>query len=108
MPFELNRLTEKITAGAQFVITQPVIGKDPNVDELFGYEIPVVIEAWMSKNVELLFRSIRKSGGEKATEYDPVSNLQTLHGAYPHSCVYLSMLGFKKQWRPVLPFLRSS
>lgn len=108
MPFELNRLTEKIAAGAHFVITQPVIGKDPNVDALFGYGIPVVIEAWMSKNLELLFRSVRKTGDEKATEYDPVSNLQTLHEAYPDSCIYLSMLGFKKQWRPILPFLRSS
>ena len=108
MPFELNRLTEKITAGAHFVITQPVIGKDPNVDALFGYGIPVVIEAWMSKNLELLFRSVRKTGEEKTTEYDPVSNLHTLHEAYPDSCIYLSMLGFKKQWRSILPFLRSS
>jgi methylenetetrahydrofolate reductase (NADPH) len=108
MPFELNRLTEKIAAGARFVITQPVIGKDPNVDALFGYGIPVVIEAWMSKNVELLFRSVRKSGDEKAIEYDPASNLKTLQEAYPDSCIYLSMLGFKKQWHPILPFLRSS
>jgi methylenetetrahydrofolate reductase (NADPH) len=102
MPFELNRLTEKIAAGAHFVITQPVIGKDPNIDALFGHAIPVVIEAWMSKNVELLFRSVRKAGDEKATEYDPVSNLQALRKAYPDSCIYLSMLGFKKQWRPLL------
>ena len=108
MPFELNRLTEKIAAGAHFVITQPVIGKDPNVDALFGYGIPVVIEAWMSKNLELLFRSVRKTGNEETTEYDPVSNLKTLHEAYPDSCIYLSMLGFKKRWRPILPSLRSS
>jgi methylenetetrahydrofolate reductase (NADPH) len=108
MPFELNRLTEKVSAGAHFVITQPVIGKDPNVDALFGYRIPVVIEAWMSKNVELLFRSVRKTGDERAMEYDPISNLQTLHEAYPDSRIYLSMLGFRKRWRPILPFLRSS
>jgi methylenetetrahydrofolate reductase (NADPH) len=105
MPFELNRLTEKIAAGARFVITQPVIGKDPNVDALFGYGIPVVIEAWMSKNLELLFRSVRKAGNEKTSEYDPASNLKTLHESYPDSCIYLSMLGFKKRWRPILPSL---
>ena len=59
----------------------------------------------MSKNLELLFRSVRKTGDEKTTEYDPVSNLNTLHEAYPDSCIYLSMLGFKKQWRPILPTL---
>lgn len=105
MPFELNRLTAKIAAGAHFVITQPVTGKDPNVHALFGHGIPVVIEAWMSKNVELLFRSVRKTVDEKAKQYDPVSNLQTLREAYPNSCIYLSMLGFKQQWRPILPFL---
>jgi methylenetetrahydrofolate reductase (NADPH) len=108
MPFESDRLTEKTAAGAHFVITQPVIGKDPNIDALFGYGIPVVIEAWMSTNLELLFRSVRKSGDEKAKNYDPGANLQMLHEAYPDSCIYLSMLGFKKRWHPILPFLRSS
>jgi hypothetical protein len=108
MPFELNRLTEKTAAGAHFVITQPVVGKDPNIDALVGYGIPVVIEAWMSTNLELLFRSVRKSGDEKAKNYDPGANLQMLHEAYPDSCIYLSMLGFKKRWHPILPFLRSS
>jgi len=75
---------------------------------LFGYGLPIVIEAWMSKKLELLFRSVRKTGAEKSIEYDPVSNLQTLHEAYPDSCIYLSMLGFKKQWRPILPSIRSS
>jgi hypothetical protein len=64
-----------------------------------------VIEAWMSKNVDLLLRSVRKTGDERATEYDPLLNLQLLHEAYPDSCIYLSMLGFKKQWRPILPSL---
>jgi methylenetetrahydrofolate reductase (NADPH) len=104
MPFELNRLAEKIGAGAHFVITQPVIGKDPNIDALFGHGIPVVIEAWMSKNVELLFRSVRKAGEERPADYDPAANLRTLQAAYPNSCIYLSMLGFKKQWRSILPF----
>src|SRR5271157_283795 len=60
LEFELDRLEEKIGAGAKFVITQPVIGKDPNVNPVFDFRIPVVIEAWMSKNLELLYKSVRK------------------------------------------------
>jgi methylenetetrahydrofolate reductase (NADPH) len=105
LPFELDRLKEKVEAGAKFVVTQPVIGKDPNVDSIFSLGIPVVIEAWMSKNLELLFKSVRKQEDERAKDYDPVSNLRALHEAYPESCIYLSMLGFKKQWSEILPKL---
>ena len=34
MPFETDRLQQKIAAGAQFVVTQPVIGRDPAVDAI--------------------------------------------------------------------------
>jgi methylenetetrahydrofolate reductase (NADPH) len=105
LPFELDRLREKIEAGAKFVITQPVIGKDPSVHPIFGFGIPVVIEAWMSKNLELLFKSVRKQVDERAKDYEPINNLRSLHEAYPDSCVYLSMLGFKKQWSEILPKL---
>jgi methylenetetrahydrofolate reductase (NADPH) len=103
MPFESNRLREKIEAGAKFVVTQPVIGKNPNIDALFDCDIPVVIEAWMSGNVELLYKSVRKERDESIKFYDPAKNLQTLHDAYPDSCIYLSMLGFKKPWSEILP-----
>ncbi len=105
MPFESGRLEKKIEAGAQFVITQPVIGKDQNIDSLFAFGLPIVIEAWMSRNVDLLFKSIHQQRAEQAHGYDPVKNLRMLHGAYPDSCIYLSMLGFKKQWRRLLPRL---
>ena len=103
MPFEQDRLKEKKSAGAQFVITQPVIGKDPNIDSILDLGIPIVIEAWMSMNLDLLFKSVRKKKDEHIKDYDPVINLRTIHNVYPDSCVYLSMLGFKKQWRAVLP-----
>jgi methylenetetrahydrofolate reductase (NADPH) len=105
MPFESNRLREKMDAGAKFVITQPVIGKNPNIDAIFEFGIPVVIEAWMSKNLELLFKSVRKEKDEKIKDYDPLKNLRTLHEAYPDCCIYLSMLGFRKQWSEILPKL---
>jgi methylenetetrahydrofolate reductase (NADPH) len=104
-PFESNRLREKINAGAKFVITQPVIGKDPNVDTIFAFNLPIVIEAWMSTNVKLLLKSVRKEGEERAKDYDPLDNLRTLHDSYPQNCIYLSMLGFKKRWSEILPKL---
>jgi methylenetetrahydrofolate reductase (NADPH) len=105
MPFESDRLQEKIEAGARFVITQPVMGKDPNIDALFAFGLPVIIEAWMSQNVDLLFKSVRTERAEQAQVYDPIKNLCMLHEAYPNSCIYLSMLGYKKQWREILPRL---
>ena len=103
--FETNRLKDKIDAGARFVITQPVIGKDPNVDVLQDFGLPIVIEAWMSKNLDLLFKSVRKEKDERARRYDPVENLRILHDAYPRNCLYLSMLGFDQEWHTVLPRL---
>jgi methylenetetrahydrofolate reductase (NADPH) len=105
--FETEKLRRKIEAGAKFVITQPVIGRDSNVEPLKQFDIPVVIEAWMSKNVALLLKSVRSQEPENVAAYDPVSNLKTLHELYPDNCVYLSMLGFKQDWRVVLPRLGS-
>lgn len=101
--FETNRLKQKIDAGARFVITQPVIGKDPNVDLLADYDIPIVIEAWMSTNVDLLYKSVQKEKDENLEKFDPIKNLKTLHKAYPENCVYLSMLSFQQKWKDILP-----
>jgi methylenetetrahydrofolate reductase (NADH) len=103
MPFELKRMEQKIAAGAKFVVTQPIIGRDENVDRLKDLNMPIVVEAWMSKNIDLLYKSVRKEKDAKAAGYDPVENLKALHEAYPECCVYLSMLSFKKDWREVLP-----
>lgn len=103
IPLELDRLKTKVEAGAKFVITQPAIGKDPNVDAVLTFGIPVVIEAWMSKNVALLLKSVHKQEDERAKDYDPLSNLRGLHEDYPDCCIYLSMLGFKQEWRQILP-----
>ena len=105
MPLENERLKLKIEVGARFVITQPVIGKDTRVNALFSFNIPVVVEAWMSKKVDLFLKSIRSPDQNLGKDFDPLSNLQTLHKAYPQSCIYLSMLGFKQSWKAVLPKL---
>jgi methylenetetrahydrofolate reductase (NADPH) len=105
MPFELNRLKQKIEAGAKYVITQPIIGKDENVDSLRDLDIAVVVEGWMSNNIDLLYRSVGKDKDEKAKTYNPIENLKALHECYPECCVYLSMLSFKQDWQNMLPRL---
>jgi len=105
MPFELNRVKQKIDAGAKYLITQPITEKDDNVDKLKDFNITVVVEAWMSNNIDLLYKSIGKEKDKKAEKYDPVENLKALHEYYPECCVYLSMLGFKQNWQEILPRL---
>lgn len=105
MRFETERLKQKIDAGARFVITQPVLGKDPNVDLLRDFDIPVVIEAWMSEKVDLLLKSVRREQDERTEGYNPLKNLHILHNAYPDNCIYLSMLSFKQDWQSMLPRL---
>jgi 5,10-methylenetetrahydrofolate reductase len=103
MPFELDRMKQKIDAGAKYAVTQPVIGKDNSVDMLKNFGITIIVEAWMSENIDLLYRSVRKKKDEKAENYDPVENLKALHSFYPECSVYLSMLSFKQDWQNILP-----
>jgi methylenetetrahydrofolate reductase (NADPH) len=105
MPFELNRMKHKIDAGAKFAVTQPIIGRDKSVEMLQDLNIAIVIEAWMSENIDLLYRSVGKNKDEKTEKYDPVENLKALHKFYPQCSVYLSMLSFKQEWHKILPRL---
>ncbi len=105
MPLEYNRMKQKFEAGAKYVVTQPLFGKDENVSLLEKLHIPIVVEAWMSINVDLLYKSVGKEKDERAESFDPVANLRTLHEWYPNSCVYLSMLGFNQNWKGILPRL---
>jgi len=103
MPSELNRMRQKIEAGAKYTVTQPIIGKDSNVDRLMDFNITVVVEAWLSNHIDLLYKSVGKEKDEKAEKYDPFENLKALHEFYPECCVYLSMLSFKSDWNEILP-----
>jgi len=105
MPFELNRMKQKIDAGAKYTVTQPIIGKDKSVEMLKDLGIAIVVEAWMSKNIDLLYRSVGKKKDEKTENYDPIENLKALHKFYPQCCVYLSMLSFGLEWHGILPNL---
>jgi methylenetetrahydrofolate reductase (NADPH) len=96
-------MKKKIAAGAKFAVTQPIIGRDQSVEKLKSLNIPIIIEAWMSKNIDLLYKSVGKERDETAKNYDPTDNLKALHAFYPECCVYLSMLSFKQDWHQILP-----
>ena len=103
MPHEYHRVEQKVEAGAEFIITQPIIGKNKHVSQLEKLGIPIVIEAWMSTNIDLFLKSVGIRSDDLLDRFDPVDNLKSLHKFYPSSCVYLSMLPFDEDWRRSLP-----
>ncbi|MFW2368797.1 MAG: methylenetetrahydrofolate reductase [Desulforhopalus sp.] len=105
MPFELDRAQQKMEAGAQFIVTQPVIGRNEHIDSLDIICENVVVEAWMSTNIELFYKSVGQENIAQAEHYDPLANLSQLHEVYPQHCMYLSMLSFKQDWSKLLPRL---
>ena len=105
MPLELDRARKKLEAGADFFITQPLIGKNEDVDSLHRICNDVIIEAWMSKKIELFYKSVGRMPMDDPNTYDPLENLYELHLAYPDSCVYLSMVDFDQNWQVLLPHL---
>jgi methylenetetrahydrofolate reductase (NADPH) len=55
---EIEKLERKIAAGAEFVVTQPVIGVDAEVARLLDRRIPIFVEAWMSRRIELVYECV--------------------------------------------------
>ncbi len=98
---ELEKMRRKLDAGAEFIITQPVIGYDERVLKLREFGLPVVIDAWMSKKLHLLSECVGYTIPEDQP-YDPIANLRELRRHYPDAGVYLALLGFKTQL-PLLP-----
>ncbi|GEM_PF-182801 len=104
---EFEKLLRKLKAGVEFIITQPIIEKNEVVDRLVSeVNIPVVVEAWMSKKLHLLSDCVGYEIPED-TPYDPIENLEKLMFNYPDSGVYLAMLNYKRQF-PLLPELAST
>lgn len=93
---ELEKMRRKIDAGAEFIITQPVIGRDERVLQLKDFGVPVIIDAWMSKKLHLLSECVGYTIAED-TPYDPLGNLRDLRRYYPDWGIYLALLGFKTQ-----------
>jgi methylenetetrahydrofolate reductase (NADPH) len=96
---ELDKMKRKMAAGAKFIITQPVIERHEVVDRLLAAypDVPVIVEAWMSKKLSLLSEAVGYEIPE-GTPYDPLAALATLHVNYPKCGIYLALLGFKTQY----------
>lgn len=103
---ETGKLLKKLDAGAEFVITQPVIGADGRIARLMGHGVPVFVEAWMSRKIELVYECVGVTAPHVepgSPAYSPEENLRLLRSAYPTAGVYLSMLGMKKDWSALMP-----
>ncbi|MCR6546976.1 methylenetetrahydrofolate reductase [Dehalobacterium formicoaceticum] len=96
---EFNKLQKKIDAGASFIITQPIIERNAVVDEVLEkyLDVPLIVEAWMSKNLRLLSDIVGYEVVEN-TQFNPIETLKMLHTFYPKCGFYLSFLGFKSQY----------
>lgn len=96
--FEFEKLDLKIEAGAEFIITQPVIGDDHVINKLRqNYNISVFIEVWMSKNLNLLSNCIGYDLPDDVS-YAPLEHLENIQNMYPEYGIYLAFLGFKTQF----------
>ena len=96
---EFMKLERKLAAGATFIITQPIIEQNAIVNELLDKypQVPVIVEAWMTKKLHLLSDAVGYPIPED-TFYDPIATLENLHRWFPQCGVYLSLLGFKTQY----------
>lgn len=96
---EFEKLKRKLDAGASFVITQPIIERNRATDRLLKEypDLPVVIEAWMSKKLYLLSDVVGYPIPEDAV-FDPIETVKGLRDTYRGCGLYLSLLGFKTQY----------
>jgi methylenetetrahydrofolate reductase (NADPH) len=93
---EVEKMRRKVDAGARFIITQPVIGRDDRVDALRQFGLPVAVGAWMAPNLQLFADCIGYAVPD-GTPYDPMANLRELREHYPRYGVYLALLRLKTQ-----------
>ena len=94
---EIAKMGRKVEAGARFIITQPILGRDDRLEGLKPFGLPVVLDAWMSKKLHLLSECVGHEIPE-GTPYDPMENLRELRRTYPDYGLYLAILGFKTQY----------
>ena len=94
---EIEKMQRKIEAGAEFICTQPALGRDERVLGLKSFGVPVFVECWMSKKLHLLSECVGYTIPED-TPYDPMGNLKELQKVYDGCGMYLAMLGYKTQF----------
>ena len=101
---EIEELKRKIDSGAQFIVTQPVIGMNENVRALRRFQMPVYVGAWMSRKLNLLSQCVGYPVPDWKL-YDPVENLLFLKRRHTGWGLYLSMLAFDTQLPEVVDLL---
>ena len=95
---ELDKLNRKLAAGAEFIITQPVLEANSVIDALSRIpQVTLFIEAWMSSNIKLLSECVGYALADN-TEFDPLTTLRALETAYPDAGLYLALIDFKTQF----------
>lgn len=94
---ETRKLERKIEAGAEFIITQPLIGRDETLGVLQATGLPVWIGAWMSKRIDLLCQCIDRTF-DPSMNWDAEANLVLLSRSFPEYGLYLAQLNFKREW----------
>ncbi|MBM4142968.1 MAG: hypothetical protein FJ225_05155 [Lentisphaerae bacterium] len=95
---EIAKLKRKLAAGADFIVTQPVLAWDKRIERLREFGVPVAVGAWMSKNLDLLAECIGYPlKSESEGPWDPAAILVALRKAHPDFGVYLALLSFKSQ-----------
>ncbi len=94
---ETRKLERKIEAGAEFVITQPLIGRDGTLGFLQNTRLPVWIGAWMSKRIDLLCQCIDRTF-DPSMNWNAEENLVLLSRCFPEWGLYLAQLSFKREW----------
>lgn len=99
---ESHKMKRKLAAGAKFVITQPVIGRDERIPPLIELGVPVYIGVWMSRKIDLLKQCLGAETTGLPVDYDPLKNLQILRETYPGYGIYYSLLGFNRDWNEII------
>jgi methylenetetrahydrofolate reductase (NADPH) len=105
---EFAKMEAKVAAGASFIVTQPILAKNENLDVLLAKyaDMPVILDAWMSKNIHLLSEAVGHLLSEDGA-YDPVANLEAIHKWYPQCKICLTQLNFKAQFHLLDPDMTS-
>ena len=96
---EFPKLERKLAAGASYIITQPIIGQDAQIDRLLSEhpDLPVIVEIWMSKKLYLLADVFERDIPEDYP-YDPMETLALVQKTYPTCGINFSLLPYKTQY----------
>jgi methylenetetrahydrofolate reductase (NADPH) len=105
---ELDKLKRKLAAGAEYLITQPLIAGNGGADFLSPPDCPApfIPGAWLSDKLGLLAECLGILEDNLPALYNARGNLRQLEQRYPGKPIYLSLLSFKQEWQPLLSRLK--